>query len=210
MIDRDKVKENIRKDFFDFFSLGEIQSILSLVDHNYDLLSKIYGDFWDDLRFPVTQTKQGSNLKPDFDETEIGLLFPQNDTTEKIYIISQMPHEWKLESELRPHIHFIQDEAEVPTFKMDYRWYKNGETPPETFTTIETHNEVVFNYEGQPLLQILSFPPIDGTGIDRVSSVMDIIIYRDDNVVAGDVLVKEFDIHHLVNAPGSVEEFSKY
>lgn len=45
--------------------------------------------------------------------------------------------------------------------------------------------------------------------IDTVSSVMDIKIYRDDDIVTGDVLVKEFDIHYEINTPGSREEFTK-
>jgi len=59
---------------------------------------------WDDLRFPASQTKQGSNLKPDFDINNVGLLFPQNDADEIIYIIAQMPHDMKLGSNIRPHI----------------------------------------------------------------------------------------------------------
>jgi len=46
---------------------------------------------WDDLRFPATATRQGALAKPDFDYTNIGLLFPQNDPTEIIYMIDQLP-----------------------------------------------------------------------------------------------------------------------
>ena len=51
---------------------------------------------WDDLRFPVTASKLGINDKPDTDYTNFGLLFPQNDTTEYIIIIAQLPHSYKL------------------------------------------------------------------------------------------------------------------
>ena len=37
---------------------------------------------WDDLRAPFTQTKRGALDKPDFDYTNVGLLFKQNDTAE--------------------------------------------------------------------------------------------------------------------------------
>lgn len=50
---------------------------------------------------------------------------------------------------------------------------------------------------------------IDGSGITGVSSILDIKLYRDDNVVTGDVLVKEFDIHYLVDADGSRQEYIK-
>ena len=55
-------------------------------------ISTIEKPVWEDLRFPATQTKIGSNDLPHFDFTNIGLLFPREDTSEIIYIIAQMPH----------------------------------------------------------------------------------------------------------------------
>lgn len=162
---------------------------------------------WNDLRFPATQTKIGSNLKPDFDFTNLGLLFPQNDATEIAYVIGQMPHSMKIGSNLKPHIHFIQTSASQPVFKLDYRWYKNGDTPP-SFTTL-TCDSFAFTYTSGSILQICSFPEIDGSSIDTVSSIIDVKIYRDDNIVTGDVLVKEFDIHYQINSLGSKQEFIK-
>ena len=163
---------------------------------------------WDDLRFPATRIRQGATSKPDFDTTNLGLLFPQNDNTEIAYIIAQMPHEWQLESGLKPHIHYVQDEAQEPVFKIDYRWYKNGSDPTGSFTTI-TASTFEFTYTSGSIMQIVSFPEIDGTGIDTVSSILDIKLYRDDNVVTGDVLVKEFDIHYIKDSLGSRSEFIK-
>ena len=53
------------------------------------------------------------------------------------------------------------------------------------------------------------FPDIEGTNIDTVSSMMDIRLYRDDNIVSGDVLAKEFDIHYQIDGMGSDFEFVK-
>lgn len=164
-------------------------------------------DQWDDLRFPATQDKQGSNLKPDYDETNNGLLFPQNDTSEIIYIIAQIPHSYKYGTALRPHIHYIQTGATLPVFKLKYRWYELGSAVP-SFTTI-TSTTVVFTYTSGSIHQLLQFPEISGTGIDMVSSIMDIQLWRDDNVVSGDVLVKEFDIHYRSDTLGSLEETTK-
>jgi len=166
---------------------------------------------WDDLKFPATTLRQGATTKPDFDATNLGLLFPQNDATEIVYIIAQIPHEWKLESAISPHIHFVQDfdhTVTTPVFKMDYRWYKNGADPTGSFTTI-TASTFVFTYTSGSILQIVSFPDISATGIDTVSSVLDIKLYRDDNVVTGDILVKEFDIHYQIDSFGSDTEFTK-
>ena len=176
--------------------------------------TRLYGDAtqWDDLKFPATTLRQGATTKPDFDPVDVGLLFPQNDSGEIVYIIAQMPHEWKLETDIHPHIHYVQDfdhTVTTPAFKMDYRWYKNGEDPTGSFTTI-TANTFVFPYTSGSILQIVSFPAIDATGIDAVSSMLDIKLYRDDNVVTGDILVKEFDIHYQKDAFGSDTEFVKY
>ena len=82
-----------------------------------------YGTFttWDDLRFPSTRIRQGATAKPDFDITNIGLLFPQDDATEIAYLLAQMPHDWKEGSAIYPHMHYIQSVAEQPVFKIDYK-----------------------------------------------------------------------------------------
>lgn len=171
--------------------------------------SKQWQVMWDDLKFPFSKTKRGVTDKPDFDYTNVGLLFPQNDNTEKTYAIAQLPHAWKEGTIIHPHIHYIQDEAEIPVFKLDYRIYNNGDTVPD-FTTLSTANGngPVFSYTSGTILQIMGFPAIDMSGI-RISAIMDIIVYRDDNVVTGDVLGKEFDIHYQIDSNGSRHEYIK-
>ena len=177
------------------------------IDEQYNDLPKT-NIVWDDLKAPATTIRQGATQKPDFDTTELGLLFPQNDPAEIAYIILQLPHARKNGSDISPHIHFIQSQATVPTFKMDYRWYKNGEAPSGSWTTL-TSNSGVFTYTSGDMLQIVSFPDIDGSAIDTVSSIIDIRIYRDDNDVTGDVLFKEFDIHYQIDQIGSRQELIK-
>ena len=164
--------------------------------------------YWTDLRVPFTRDKQGQSSKPDFDFTDLGLLFPQNNATEIVYMILQFGHDRKNSSNIRPHFHFVQNTSDEPVFKMDYRWYKNGSDPSGSFTTL-TNDGFVFEYSSGSILQIATFPEIDGSTIDTVSSMMDIRFYRDDNVVSGDILGKEFDIHYQVDSQGSVQEFSK-
>lgn len=163
---------------------------------------------WDDLRVPFTQSKQGVNLKPDFDYTNLGLLFPNNDTAEVVDIIVQFPHNRQSQSNIRPHLHFIQTSASQPVFKIAYRWYNNGDTVPGSFTTI-TASSFAFPYTSGNMLQIVGFPEIDGNKINSLSSMMDIKLWRDDAVVTGDVLVKEFDIHYLLDGDGSQYEYLK-
>jgi len=163
---------------------------------------------WEDLRFPATQTKRGSLDKPDFDYTNIGLLFPQNDTAEVAYFIVQMPHAYKLGTDLKPHIHFIQSAVTVPVFKLVYRWYNNGGAVPAYESAIAT-SSLKYTYTSGSILQIASFPYITSSA-SGLSSILDIKLYRDDNVVTGDVLVKEFDIHFQADSFGSSTEYIKF
>ena len=163
---------------------------------------------WDDLRFPLTRDKQGQSDKPDFDFTDLGLLFPQNNAAEIVYLIVQFKHNRKDYTNVRPHMHFIQDNVLTPVYKMDYRWYENGDLMPGGFTTI-TAVDFVFTYAAGNMSQMVSFPEIDGSAIGSLSSIMDIKLYRDDNVAIGDSLAKEFDIHYEIDSLGSRGELVK-
>jgi hypothetical protein len=161
---------------------------------------------WDDLRFPFTQTRRGALGKPDFDYTDIGLLFPQNDVTEIIYLIAQIPHGYRPGSDIRPHIHWRQTGAALPTWVMEYKWFNTGDAIPASFTTISASTAVI-TYTSGSIHQLTSFGDIDGSG-KSLSSILLIKLYRNDNIVTGDVLAYEFDIHYQSIAAGSRNEFS--
>lgn len=163
---------------------------------------------WTDLRFAGGRDKQGQTQKPDYDYTNLGLLFPQNDATEIAYMIAQAPHEMLVGGDFKPHVHFVQSTALQPVFKMDYRWYENDGDPTIGFTTI-TAVTFAFTWTAGSILQIAAFPAIDGSGITSVSSMMDIKLYRDDNNAIGDVLTKEFDMHYELDGWGSRQEYVK-
>lgn len=162
---------------------------------------------WDDLKAPFTRTRQGALEKPDFDFTNLGLLFPQNNPAEITYTIMQFPHKYKEGSNIKPHVHWRQSAATDVTWKFDYRWYNNGDAIPATWTTLSTSTGV-FPYTSGNLAQISSFPEIDGTG-KKLSSIFEVKFYRDDNTTTGDVLGKEFDIHFQLDQNGSRQEFIK-
>jgi len=164
---------------------------------------------WDDLRFPFTRDRLGVADKPDYDFTEHGLLFPQNDATEIIHISDQMPHRWKIGSSVRPHLHFVQDEAQVSVWKIDYRWYDNEGDPTVAFASGVANTGFAFTYSSGSILQIATWAAIDLSAISGLSAFFDIRVYRDDNVVAGDILGKGFDIHYIHDSIGSAEEYVK-
>lgn len=163
---------------------------------------------WDDLVMPLTRERQGLTGKPDFDFTNFGLLFPQNDPTEIAYLTRQMKHKWAIGTDIHPHVHFVQNSALQPTFKMDYRVIQNNGATGGSFTTL-TAVVFKFAYTSGSILQIAEFPTIDTSAITTVSAQWEIRLYRDDDVVTGDVLGKEFDLHYQIDSLGSKDEYTK-
>ncbi len=168
---------------------------------------------WDDFTLSATQARRGALSKPDFDYTNLGLLFPQNDTSEEVYLIMQMPHKKKMNSKIYFHIHYIQSVATQPTFTIEYKFYKNGTAVPASWTTLNTSdaegNKGVFPYTSGSIMQIAIFPAITPPADETVSANFELKIYRNDNDVTGDVLVKYFDFHLEIDTDGSREQFSK-
>lgn len=166
---------------------------------------------WTDKSFPLSRASQGANQKPDFDFTNIGLLFPQNDPSEKIYILNQMDHRKVFGSQLRLHVHFIQSEVNIPNFVCEYKFWINGEPVPESPTIIQTDDgpAAPFPYTSGSILQIVNFPFFDPPVNEEVSTHLEMVIYRNDNRVTGDVLTKYVDYHYLFTTYGSRFTFKK-
>lgn len=164
---------------------------------------------WDDLSVSATSTKIGANSKPDFDFTNIGLLFPQNDTGEKVYLTFQMSHKKKLGTAIRLHVHFIQTSAAIPIFGAQVRFYNNGGLEPSFGAEILTDGTAHFEWASGRLLNITGFASIAAPASEFLSSNLDVILYRKDNAVTGDVLVKYIDMHYEIDSDGSAEEYSK-
>jgi hypothetical protein len=150
----------------------------------------------EDIQVSATQAKTGSNLKPDFDETNIGFLFPQNNTAEILYIVLQMPHDRVPGTPIWPHVHCRLSGSGQPVMKMDYKWYNASDyTVPTGFTTYTMDNNTATWSTGT--LSTMIFGDAEISGVDKTDSSMMIIkLYRDDNVYVGDLLVDEFDIHY--------------
>lgn len=177
---------------------------------------RLYGEAtqWDDFSVPLNRSRQGVNSKPDYDTTNLGLLFPQNDTTEEVQFVAQMSHKKELGTNIHLHIHYIQSVATQPTFTVEFKFYNNGATVPTSWTTINTSDvggsKGVFPYTSGSIMQIATFPAIAPPVDEDVSANLDVRVYRNDNDVTGDVLGKYIDFHYAIDSLGSNEEFVKY
>jgi len=165
---------------------------------------------WDDETFPFTQTRRGVNQKPEMDTNEVALRFERNAAADKLYINCQFKHKRKLGATVHPHIHWIQKEEALPTWKIDYRWLINGAAVPATFTPgIEPDTYEAFTYESGNLAQISKWEAIAPPDDDNVSATLQIKLYRDDNAGPEIALGVEFDIHFQIDTPGSKQEYVK-
>ena len=163
---------------------------------------------WEDLQVPLTLGKLGILSKPDYDYDTLAYMFPQNDTTEVIYIQEQMPHSWKEGSTIYPHVHVQQSMNAQATFKMVYKWTNLGDAVPSTWSQY-TMGTYVMPYTSGRIEQLLSGTTgISGTG-KTVSSILIIKLYRSDNVYSGDIATFSFDIHYERDSMGSRTIYSK-
>ena len=163
---------------------------------------------WDDVVQPLVTAKQGQVDKPAWNATEGGFDFPQNDPTHILYLNVQMPHQRKADSAIRPHVHWHQAANQNPVFKMDYRWTDLASEVAGAWQTY-TMGHLVFPYTSGTMHQILEgAEPLDGTG-KGISSMLQVKLYRDDNVYTGTLVATSFDIHVEIDSFGSNTEFQK-
>lgn len=179
------------------------------VGFNTDGTVTLYGaaTAFDDIVFEMTPSRRGVGVtKPDWDATNLGFLFPQNDIAEYIDIVVQLPHKWKEGSTIYPHVHVVQAANQQAVFKMDYKWYSIGDTIPAPATyTMDTY---LATYDSGTISQLIYGTGISGVG-KTFSSILKLRLYRDDNAYTGDMLVDQFDIHIEIDSFGTSSQYNK-
>lgn len=172
---------------------------------------------WEDLRVAINgRTTLFATANPDLIDwvgnIKVYAFSPSSD--EEVFFSVQVPHSYKLNSELRPHIHW----SPTTTGTGNVRWCVEyivagvGEAFPGTVTT----NCVNAAADGvDKKHQIAEFDAISGTGSTwgDVSTMIHYRLYRDANdaadTYAGDAIGHEFDIHYQIDSAGSRQEYVK-
>lgn len=189
-------------------SIPERLDLLDIIIQNLEIL---FNYVWEDLRFPATQLKVNpATSKPVFDYTNIGYLYDA-DSTETLFLIAQIPHAWKEGSGIRPHIHWQPSSTNTGNvvWQLEYKWTNVNDTEASEWTalTVTTASSGVVGKH-----QVVSFAEIDGTD-KKVSSILVLKLSRiggnASDTYTGDALLREFDIHYLVDSKGSLMEFIK-
>lgn len=180
---------------------------------------------WDDLRVPVLSTKLGGTKDPDlgkvFDDGSgsqgvFSYLFSAT-TEEELYFMVQVPHGWKYETAIHPHVHWIPtvngSAGQKVSWGLEYVVGAIGEVFGNT--TI-VYADTPYNDETLVANKhyLTEFPDISMTGIDSVSAMILCRVFRDATGAGGtddyanDVALLEIDFHYESDRIGSDNEYS--
>lgn len=178
----------------------------------------LYGDatMFDDLLGDITQVKsQGSGVS--LNNTESSLEYTATANLNDYSVINyQVPHGWKVGSDVFPHLHFWQDNDNAPNFLLRYRWQINSGAKTTSWTDYKC-NTLVFEYTSGTLNQIAhggGITPPEGAGL---SDILQIRIFRDTGNTStvfagadpytGAVGITSADVHIEKNRLGSRQEY---
>ena len=187
------------------------------------ILRRVNPDQWNDLRVPLSTVKIGA-IKP---PTEAiwrddgagsagvsGLRFSASQLND-VFFEAQLPHTYKEGSRIAPHCHFVP--TDTPTvgqtvrFGLEYTYSNVGEVFPVATIIYAEYTFVDGDAQYQQIIG--GFDPDIEDGDIRVSAMFSCRFFRDaahaNDTYTGEVVVLEFDFHHLVESFGSEQEFSK-
>lgn len=130
----------------------------------------------------------------------------------------QLPHKWKAESTVYPHIHYLQTAAGAPNWLIQYRWRSNNAAAGTTWTNLAC-NTNVFTYVSGTLVQIAKTASGISTTGKGLSDILQLRLLRDNantstvfagaDPIAATVSVLFFDTHYEADTLGSRAEYTK-
>jgi hypothetical protein len=195
---------------------GPWHGISALLAHAVDGAS-YEAPFWDDLRVRASATKiNPATSKPDFGAFPSGATYTKallfdGGSRETVTFEAQLPHGYKLGTNLRPHVHWAATSVQVGKtviWELNYILaITNGTFGAET-TRTGTFGaaDTVTDKHVKTSLQ-----EIDGSTITSQSAMLVCALSRrgDTDTYTDDVAMIEVDFHFQSDSPGSREELSK-
>ncbi len=168
---------------------------------------------WDDLVADANniRVQGGTEVANDYVSNCVTFTSTANTNfdNDHVYFTMQIPHSWKTNTAIFPHLHFVQTLTSQTNglWLMRYKWYSLGDAVPTAWIEVRSGSNA-FNYAGGTIHQLQGFPTIDNVGISgagkSISSLIDIKIYRTaTNISVGTVQMKQFDIHIQKDSLGS-------
>jgi len=172
---------------------------------------------WDDLQIPGHAVKTGGTAPTfgDFVNTSMqAWLFQGSVNDDQVWFTAQMSHSYKTGTDLHPHIHWTETAATGAgtnvVWELYYSWQDIGKTYTAGTTLLITNSVTGTNWTHQ----LSEFPPISGSGITGVSSIINCRLRRLANSNASDTYDQnaaflQFDFHYQKDGVGSINETSK-
>jgi hypothetical protein len=185
--------------------------------------------YWEDLRVPLTSGRIGASNPPtlaqyrDNGAASVGVFAFRFDdqavagNEEQMWFAVQMPHGYKLGSDIQPHLHWGIKTAgaanEFVKWGLEYTWVDiDGTFGTTTIITTDASSAAAATTSGDATLVVnkhytSNFADIDGSGISGVSSMIMCRLFRNsshaDDDLAQSAWAFEFDFHVQLDAPGS-------
>jgi len=178
---------------------------------------------FDDLTVPVTASKTGGTQDPDFYKLKdngagsqgVFLYWFDKTIEEELYFIVQMPHKWKVGSNLSPHVHWVAPldlGGTKVVWALEYTWVNLGDVFGNTSILsasdpIASVGAVTANKQ-----VVTSLGTIPATG-HTLSSVLVCRVFRKAADVAdtfgSDAGLLQIDFHYEIDSDGSRSDYSK-
>lgn len=171
---------------------------------------------WDDIRVPLTTAKAAGVKDPGFDvfsptSTARVYAFDGGTTEEEIFFSAQVPHGYKIGTNLRPHIHLSPSDANtgVIVFRLDCDWSdRNGYF---TSTSVEYATTTISTDSNHQSLYT-DFSTTTAVNFALVSGIIDCKLSRTPtggDTYPSDAFVHEIDFHYEADTIGSRTETTK-
>lgn len=167
---------------------------------------------WDDALGPAALFNSGAT-EVSYNDTLGGLQFTTSAVTnvanDHATFNYQLSHRYKLGTDLHPHIHFWQTNADQTNM-----WYATYSGPNQLGATNMLDIFVgpatnVLPYTGGTMMQLADLPDISGAANTNVSSNIRIKLYRRGSFGTGNVTATDLDMHYQVDGFGSDLEYTK-
>ena len=176
-----------------------------------ELIERELGDHWDDLRYPVsTINPPGAVSDPDIDADDGALLFDASGT-EIIFVQVQLPHAWKQNSPLAPHVHWVKTTSAAGTlsWQLQYKVAGIGGMFGD-WSSADEAALVVSDSDTANKHALSAFADIQ-LAVAGVSAMIMIKLSRvgGSDTYGADAKLLEFDIHYQVDSRGSDTEYTK-
>jgi len=215
-----RTHRHILKDLVDWFNFRSNPTFGDVRGGNYTEIEDdgtlvFHGDavVYEDLRFPSSGQKNVGSPTPTAYKGGQVLALASN-VDQGVYFAAQIPHAYKLGSEIEVHLHIVLPTAgagagvENLKFDFTYSWANISALFPteETLTvTVDVQNYIAHKH------YVIELGDIDGTG--KTSSSMMICSLTRDTTVADDyassIYLLETDFHYQIDTVGSRQEYIK-